>query len=80
MARPVFAQELQDPDFAWLLNTLRERRPDLLLLDALGCSVVLLPAHHSPVALPTPESADRQLLPQAVSADVAPFESPRKRS
>ena len=33
MGRPVFAYELDDPDFSWLINTFRESHPQFTYFE-----------------------------------------------
>lgn len=42
MARPVFAHELSDPDFAWLVTTYTEEHPGVLVIENPGMPVTLL--------------------------------------
>lgn len=42
MARPVYAHELSDPDFAWLITTYSEEHPGVLVIENPGMPVMLL--------------------------------------
>lgn len=42
MGRPIYAYELADPDFAWLLNSFRESHPSCLSVESNALPVVLL--------------------------------------
>ena len=42
MGRPIYAYELADPDFAWLLNSFRESHPSCISVESNALPVVLL--------------------------------------
>lgn len=43
MARPIYAHELSDPDFQWLIHAYRETRGPLTVIEAGNIPVVLVP-------------------------------------
>jgi hypothetical protein len=51
MARPIYPHELSDPDFQWLLNSYRESRGQVALVDmsCLPLVMVLLETKDSPL-------------------------------
>jgi hypothetical protein len=67
MARPLYAHELSDPDFQWLIHAYRETRGPLTVIEAGNTPVVLvplvdpeaglMPAAPPPVAGQLPEAA-----------------------
>jgi len=42
MGRPIFPYELGDQDFSWLITTFQENHPGYVLIDAIGCPLVLI--------------------------------------
>jgi len=63
MARAVLPHELDDPDFAWLINTYRENHPQHLCIEIPSQPVVFIGPFNNqpavrrtdvPLALPTP--------------------------
>lgn len=42
MARPVYAHELIDPDFSWLISSFQENNPQYMLVDASCLPVILI--------------------------------------
>lgn len=68
MARPIYAHEVTDPDFQWLLNSYAETNPHTALVDQSCLPIVLvlidknsqaqtLQEMFTPLALPAPEEA-----------------------
>lgn len=57
MARGIFAHELNDPDFIWLLSNYKESNPHSTVLDSPGLPVMVLSFPEPSVipALPEPE-------------------------
>jgi hypothetical protein len=42
MARPIYPHELADPDFQWLLNSYRENRPGVAMVDCSCLPLVMV--------------------------------------
>lgn len=42
MVRPIYAHEMCDPDFSWLINTFRENNPDYMAVESSCLPVVLI--------------------------------------
>ncbi len=64
MARPIYAHELSDPDFQWLLNAYQESRGPLMLVES-GCQPILfIQPHHDPYG-PFQKTAPQQTPDQA---------------
>ncbi len=42
MVRPIYAHELCDPDFSWLLNTFRENNPEYFAIESSCLPVILI--------------------------------------
>jgi hypothetical protein len=42
MARPIYPHELSDPDFQWLINSYKESRPGLALVDSTCLPLVIV--------------------------------------
>jgi hypothetical protein len=42
MARPIYPHELSDPDFQWLLNSYRETRPGVAVVDCSCLPLVMV--------------------------------------
>jgi hypothetical protein len=69
MARAVYAHELSDPDFEWLLSNYRERCDRLVQVDGQGMPVTFLNLE----GIPIPKPASPYLIPppaQAVLDDI----------
>ncbi|WKZ58001.1 MAG: hypothetical protein QY326_04860 [Bdellovibrionota bacterium] len=53
MARPIYAHELSDPDFAWLLSSFREQHPEYIMVEG-NCLPVSLIREVTPVRVGVP--------------------------
>lgn len=42
MARPIYPHELSDPDFQWLINSYKESRPGLAVVDSTCLPLVIV--------------------------------------
>ena len=42
MVRPIYAHEMCDPDFSWLLSTFRESHPEYFAVESTCLPVVLI--------------------------------------
>ena len=47
MVRPIYAHEMCDPDFSWLINTFRESNPEYVAVESSCLPVILI--NFSPV-------------------------------
>ena len=52
MARPVYAHELSDPDFAWLMTTYIEEHPGVMVIENAGAPVIIMNLGFVPDAAP----------------------------
>ncbi len=57
MARPIYPHELSDPDFQWLLNSYRESRPGVALVDSTCLPLVLVKIDESVEAVESDEES-----------------------
>ncbi|NMC63227.1 MAG: hypothetical protein GYA55_08660 [SAR324 cluster bacterium] len=42
MVRPIYAHEMCDPDFSWLISTFRDNNPDYMTVESTCLPVVLI--------------------------------------
>ena len=42
MVRPIYAHEMCDPDFSWLLNTFKENHPEYVAVESSCLPIVLV--------------------------------------
>lgn len=42
MVRPIYAHEMCDPDFSWLINTFRENNPEYVPVESSCLPVILI--------------------------------------
>jgi hypothetical protein len=55
MVRGIYSHELEDSDFAWLFSTLKEKNPQLTMVDIQGLPVVFINIPHLNHLLPAPK-------------------------
>jgi hypothetical protein len=71
MARPIYPHELSDPDFQWLLNSYRENRPGVAIVDCSCLPLVMVKLEGD-----APEELDGDDLPAAPTVPPVSEESP----
>lgn len=69
MARPIYPHELSDPDFQWLINSYRESRPGVAVVDS-TCLPLVLVKLEDQVAVADSEEAAVATVP--MSSDKSP--------